>query len=118
MYNPEPLGIIQVNGSQILMRDANGNTYRRNFSHVKQYREDPNLPIAPKPDEEEFETDAPSTGNLADLPNIGHPVHADTPPAIAMPVPENSPRDSPSIPVRTSGRDKRPPNYLEDYIRT
>ena len=37
-YNPEPLKIILVNGSQILMRDANGNTYRRNSSHVKQYR--------------------------------------------------------------------------------
>ena len=37
MYNPEPLRIIQVNASQILMRDANGNMYQRNCSHVKQY---------------------------------------------------------------------------------
>ena len=28
-YSPEPLKIIQVNGSQILMQDANGNMYRR-----------------------------------------------------------------------------------------
>ena len=52
-YNPEPLKIIQVNGSQIVMRDAKGNIYRRNSSHVKWYRKDPNLPPAPQPDEED-----------------------------------------------------------------
>lgn len=107
-YNPEPLKIIQVNGSQIVMRDTRGNTYRRNSSHVKLYREDPNLSPAPQPDEEEFEI-TPAA------PNTRTPVNADTPPAVA--VPENPPPDPPNIPVRTSGRDRRPPSYLEDYIR-
>lgn len=108
-FNPEPLKIIQVNGSQIVMRDAKGNTYRRNSSHVKRYREDPNPPPAPQPDEEEFET-TPGT------PNTGNPVNADTPP-VARPIPDNPPPEPPNIPVRTSGRDRRPPSYLKDYIQ-
>lgn len=59
------------------MRDANGSTYRRNSSHVKQYREDPNLLTAPQPDEEETTSRTLNTGNA---------VNANTPRAIAMPV--------------------------------
>ena len=92
------------------MRDAKGNTYRRNSFHVKRYREDPNLPPAPQPDEEEFET-TPGT------PNTRNPVNADNPP-VARPVPDNPPPpEPPNISVQTSGRERRPPSYLENYVR-
>jgi hypothetical protein len=45
-FRLDPLEVVQVKGSQIIMKDNSGKTYRRNSSHVKKFL---------KPDEEEEE---------------------------------------------------------------
>ncbi|CAB3978412.1 Hypothetical predicted protein [Paramuricea clavata] len=45
-FRLDPLEVVQVKGSQIIMKDNSGKTYRQNSSHVKKFL---------KPDEEEEE---------------------------------------------------------------
>ena len=40
-FFPDPMEIIQIHGTQIVLKEKNGIQHRRNASHVKLYREDP-----------------------------------------------------------------------------
>lgn len=88
-FLPNPMEIIQVNGTQIVLKDKDGVQHRRNSSHVKLYQEEPDP-------EEDIQSDHKRNGeteNRAEDPEVIQPADERNPP-------------------RRSERKRNPPDYL------
>ena len=93
-FCPDPMEIIQVNGTQIVLKDKNGLQHRRNSSHVKQNRENPEVEEEIRGDTKTDEETTPREDNTDIVQPETHPKTAD----------ENPPR--------RSERKRNPPDYF------
>ena len=93
-FCPDPMEITLVNGTQIVLKDKNGLQHRRNSSHVKLYRENPEV-------EEEIHSDTKT--NEATTPREDN---------TDIVQPETHPKTADENPQRRSERKRNPPDYF------
>lgn len=110
LFSPEPFVVSARHGSQLTLTSPQGVQYRRNLAHVKRYhhaeQNSPALPVKPT-EVDEVPQDRPQ-----------HVMEE------VAPVPfdkfqdevEESKTESPSEVLRRSGRVRREPTYLKDYV--
>ena len=94
-FHPNPMEIIQINGTQIVLKDKNGTRHRRNSSHVKLYRENPDP-------EEDIQSDCKRDGGA---------VIQEGNSQVDPPGTHQSTGDE-GNPLRRSERKRNPPDYL------
>ena len=91
---PDPMEIIRINGTQIVLKDKNNVQHRRNSSHVKLYREssDP---------EEEIQSDHKTDGEKEPQEDNAEIIQ-----------PETQQNNTNENPLRRSARNRNPPDYF------
>ena len=94
-FFPDPMEIIQIHGTQIVLKDKNGVQHRRNASHVKLYREDPDAEEEIQRDHKTEEETTPQEDNTE----------------IIQPETRQNTADEKSL--RRSTRKRNPPDYFK-----
>ena len=106
-FHHDPVKIININGSQIVMQSKTGQIYRRNSSHVKKFYPI-NVPTSSNgncPDDEEFDDSSTSTLTYGSAENESK----------RLPEPlQPSPTDPPYPPLRRSTRHRKPPDFFQN----
>ena len=102
-FHHDPLEIISINGSQIIMRSKTGQIYRRHSSHIRKF-----YPLNPSTsstgdcdDDEDLEDSSNSTPTHHPPENEPKPL-----PAPLLPLPTDPP-------LRRSTRHRKPPDFFQ-----
>ena len=117
-FNKNPMTILKILGSQLILQDIHGQQHRRNLSHVKEYK---SVVASNRKDDDEEDDEQVQSNHSPDQdsnqqPSVDEPATVED--ATIPPVQKEPSDQRPPDNIRRSTRIRLPPKHLKDYQRS